>query len=143
MLQRPAAQSESPLVSFSVHPTLPLIVFFFVFPPTVQYHMGISTGNAELETKKCESEGEEELLESVVQRGSSQCSIFSPCVTFYIFLCTDPSLLHSFVTSCILQTGFFPARGSHIMRLLEKVRKMLMVDRPFFICTAVNYHSFF
>lgn len=59
MSQRPAAQSESPLASFSAHPTLPLIACFF-FSPTVHYHMGISTGNAELETKKCESEGEEE-----------------------------------------------------------------------------------
>lgn len=112
MLQSPAALSESPLVSFSAHPTLDCLPFFF--PPTVQYHIGVSTGNAERETKS-ESEGEEELLESVVQRGSSQSSIFFRMCYFPHFLCTDPSLMHSFVTSRILQTQFFPARDSHIM----------------------------
>lgn len=77
MLQRPTAQSESPLVSFSAHPTLSLIVCFFFFPPTVSHRY---------KHRECRA-GDKEVWEqgrgrtttgSVVQRGFSQSSIFFP-----------------------------------------------------------------
>lgn len=124
-----------------------LLVFFFS-------HCALSHGYKQRECRA----GDKEVWEwGRGRRTTINCSsegVFSSEFHFFptcylptyplFFLCTDPSLLHSFVTSCILQTQSFPARDSHITWLLEKVRKILLtVDRHFSICTAVNYHSFF